>query len=126
MLNRGVRTKRRNNHRHFGRLRRQAVENAEVQATNKNTKMVYKTAGSEQGQCTLASLLPGAYDVSITAPGFNPYNRPNVSAGATEPRRLDVRLLEYQLGTLGDGREFRVQLTSPHPAQRRILEFLPY
>jgi hypothetical protein len=23
------------------------------------------------------------------------------------------------LGTLGDGQEFRVQLTSPHPAQRR-------
>jgi hypothetical protein len=95
----------------------QAVVNAQVQATNSNTKMVYKTAASDQGHYTLATLPPGAYDVSITAPGFNAYNRQNVSVGATEPPlRLDVRLLEYQLGTLGDGREFRVQLTSPHPA----------
>ncbi len=59
---------------------------------------------------------PGAYDISITAPGFNAYNRQNVAVAATEPLRLDIRLLEYQLGTLGDGREFRVQLTSPHAA----------
>jgi hypothetical protein len=94
----------------------QAVENAQVQATNKSTKMVYNTAGSEQGHYTLGTLPPGAYDISVIAPGFNVYNRPNVSVGATDLLRLDVRLLEYQLGTLGDGREFRVQLTSPHPA----------
>ena len=69
-----------------------------------------------QGHYTLATLPPGTYDVSINAPGFYPNNQQNVSVGATEPLRLDVHLLEYQLGTLGDGREFRVQLTSPHPA----------
>jgi hypothetical protein len=94
----------------------QAVANAKVQAANRSTKTVYKTAGSEQGHYTLAALPPGAYDVSIDAPGFYPKNQQNVSVGATEPLRLDVRLLEFQLGTLGDGREFRVQLTSPHPA----------
>jgi len=94
----------------------QAVADAQIQATNRNTKAVYKTAGSAQGQYTLAALPPGGYDVSINAPGFNVYNRQNVSVGATEPLRLDIRLLEYQLGTLGDGREFRAQLTTPHPA----------
>jgi hypothetical protein len=94
----------------------QAVANAQVQATNSNTKMVYKTTASEQGHYTLATLPPGAYDVSITASGFNAYNRQNISVDPREPLRLDVHLLEYQLGTLGDGREFRVQLTSPHPA----------
>ena len=94
----------------------QPVANTQVQATNRNTKAVYKAAGSEQGRYTLATLPPGAYDVSISAPGFYPNNQPNVSVGATEPLRLDVHLLEYQLGTLGDGREFRVQLTSPHTA----------
>ena len=78
--------------------------------------MVYKAAGSEHGHYTLAMLPAGTYDVSIIAPGFNAKNQQNVSVGATEPLRLDVRLLEYQLGTLGDGREFRVQLTSPHQA----------
>src|SRR6202020_3196235 len=90
--------------------------NAQVQATNKSTKAIYKAAGSTQGRYTLATLPPGAYDVSINAPGFYPNNQQNLSVGVKEPLRLDVRLLEYQLGTLGDGREFRVQLTSPHPA----------
>jgi hypothetical protein len=94
----------------------QAVPNAQVQAVNKSTKAVYKTAGSEKGRYTLATLPPGTYDVSINAPGFYANNQQNVSVGATEPLRLDVHLLEYQLGTLGDGREFRVQLTSPHSA----------
>src|ERR1700722_6333211 len=94
----------------------QAIAKAQGQATNKNTKAIYKPAGSAQGRYTLATLPPGAYDVSIYAPGFYPNNQQNVSVGAKEPLRLDVRLLEYQLGTLGDGREFRVQLTSPHPA----------
>jgi hypothetical protein len=94
----------------------EAVVNAQVQATDRSTKAVYKIAGSEKGHYTLPALPPGAYDVSVNAPGFYPYNRQNLSVGAIEPLRLDVRLLEYQLGTLGDGREFRVQLTSPHSA----------
>jgi hypothetical protein len=94
----------------------EGVGNAQVQATNRNTRTVYKAAGSEKGHYLLAQLPPGAYDLSITASGFYPYNQQNVSVDGKEPLRLAVRLLEYQLGTLGDGREFRVQLTSPHPA----------
>src|ERR1700728_191424 len=76
----------------------QPVANAQIQATNRSTKAVYKAASSDQGHYTLPTLPEGAYDLSITAPGFNAYNRPNVSIGATEPLRFDVRLLEYQLG----------------------------
>jgi hypothetical protein len=94
----------------------EAVANAQVQATNRSTKAIYKTAATDQGRYTLSKLPPGTYDVSVSAPGFYPTNRQNVSLGPAEPLRLDVRLLEYQLGTLGDGREFRVQLTSPHAA----------
>jgi hypothetical protein len=92
------------------------VASAQVQATNKNTKAIYKATSSEKGLFTLATLAPGEYDLSINAPGFTAYNQQNLTVGVSEPLRLDVRLLEYQLGTLGDGREFRVQLTSPHPA----------
>src|ERR1700722_2431729 len=94
----------------------EAVANAQVQATNRSTQAIYKTAATDQGRYTLSKLPPGTYDVAVSAPGFYPTNRQNVSLGPTEPLRLDVRLLEYQLGTLGDGREFRVQLTSPHAA----------
>jgi len=94
----------------------EAVANVQVQATNRSTKTVYKTAGSEKGHYTLATLPPGTYDISIDAPGFSAYNQQSVSVSATKPVRLDVHLLEFQLGTLGDGREFRIQQTSPHPA----------
>src|ERR1700722_4008321 len=93
-----------------------AVANAQIQATNRSTKMVYKTVGSTQGHYTLGTLPEGAYDLSITAPGFNAHSRQNVSVGAKEPLRLDVRLLESQTGTPGAGCEFRAQLTSPPPA----------
>ena len=92
----------------------QPVPHVQVQATNKLTKSVYKASGSEQGRFSLSALPPGDYDLSITAPGFYPSNR--TLTVANQPLQLDVRLLEYQLGTLGDGREFRVQLLSPHPA----------
>src|SRR5580658_9899402 len=94
----------------------QAVGNAQIQATNQSTSAVYKTSGSGKGDYTLAPLPAGEYDVSVTAPGFYAYTRQNVSVDAKAPLRLDVRLLEYQLGTLGDGREFRIDLTSPHAA----------
>lgn len=92
------------------------VASARIQATNTSTKTVYKAAASATGDYTLASLPPGAYDVSISAPGYNGLTRQNVSVSATAPLRLDVHLLEYQLGTLGDGREFQIDRTSEHPA----------
>jgi len=94
----------------------QAVVNAQAQATSRSTNTLYRSAGSESGRFTLTMLPPGSYDVSINAPGFNAFSRQDVAVTATEPIRLDVQLLEYQLGTLGDGREFRAQLISPHTA----------
>lgn len=91
------------------------VANPRVQAVNTATQSVYKTAGTAQGQFTLTGLPAGNYDVTIAAPGFYPIHK-TVTVTAAEPERLDVHLLEYQLGTLGDGREFRIQLTSPHAA----------
>ena len=92
-----------------------AVANPQVQAVNTATKSVHKTAGSARGEFAFTGLSPGNYDVTIVAPGYYAINK-TVSVGETEPARLDVHLLEYQLGTLGDGREFRIQLTSPHAA----------
>ncbi|HTA46437.1 MAG TPA: carboxypeptidase-like regulatory domain-containing protein [Bryobacteraceae bacterium] len=91
------------------------VPNAQVQATNTTTKATYK-ATADSGRFSLTSLPPGKYDISITAPGFNGWNQNNLSVTAAAPLRLDVHMLEYQLGTLGDGREFQIDRTSAHPA----------
>src|SRR6266849_3828275 len=90
------------------------VANAPIQAINISTHAVYKAASSEKGLYTLAQLPAGAYEVSVAALGFNPYVQKNVTVAAAQTLRLDIHLIDYQFDTLGDGREFRIDLISPH------------
>ncbi|HEV3334609.1 MAG TPA: carboxypeptidase-like regulatory domain-containing protein [Bryobacteraceae bacterium] len=95
-------------------LGREAVPNAPIQAINQSTNAIYKTVSSQTGQYTLVELPPGAYRLSVAAPGFDAYVQPNIAVAAKQTVNFDIHLVDYQLGTLGDGREFRIQLTSPH------------
>jgi hypothetical protein len=92
-----------------------AVANAPVQVTNKSTNQILKAASSQMGGYTLAQLPPGTYDLSVTVLGFNPYVQQNVTVAAAQTVHIDVHLFDYQFGTLGDGREFRIDLLSAHP-----------
>jgi len=91
------------------------VANIPVQAVNSSTNAIYKAVSSANGTYTLAQLPSGTYEISIAVQGFNPFSQKNVTLMATQTLRLDIHLMDYQLDTLGDGREFRVDLTSPHP-----------
>src|SRR5438067_10408937 len=90
------------------------VANAPIQATNTATKAVYKAATSNDGAYTLAPLPAGACEISVAAPGFNAYTEQNVTVRAGQTLRLDIHLMDFQLNTLGDGREFQISRTSPH------------
>ena len=92
----------------------QKVAKAPIQAVNAGTKAVYKTASSEMGSYTLAALPAGSYDLSVDAPGFNAFVRKGVQVGAGQNVRLDIHLLDFQLNTLGDGREFKIDQITPH------------
>jgi hypothetical protein len=92
------------------------VANATVEATNVSTKSLYKATSAEKGAYTIAQLPAGTYDVSVTMLGFNPFGPAKVTVSAGQASRFDVHLTDYQLGTLGDGREFRVSLLTPHAA----------
>src|SRR5579863_10384091 len=78
-----------------------AVSNAPVQFANKSTGQVLKATSSQTGVYTLAQVPPGTYDLSIAALGFNAYSRQNVTVGTAQTMHLDIRLVEYQFGTLG-------------------------
>ena len=91
------------------------VSNAPVQVTNTATKMVYKATSSDKGVYTLTQLPAGVYDLSIAATGFNPYSQQNVVVAAGQTLRLDIRVIDFQLNTLGDGREFAISRVTPHP-----------
>jgi hypothetical protein len=93
----------------------EAVANIPVQAVNSATNAIYKASSSANGVYTLAPLPSGAYEISVAAQGFNPFVQKNVALSATQTLHLDIHLTDYQLDTLGDGREFRIDLTSPHP-----------
>jgi hypothetical protein len=92
------------------------VANAPIQARNVSTNTVYRAASSEMGRYTLAQLPPGAYELSVNAPGFNPYLQPNLTVASAQTLSFDIHLIDFQFDTLGDGREFRIDQTTPHPA----------
>jgi len=91
------------------------VANAPVRATHTSTKKVYEAKSSERGAFTIGQLPAGDYDLSVDLLGFNAYSQKNVTVAAGQTLRFDIHLTEYQLDTLGDGRDFRVSLLSPHP-----------
>jgi len=90
------------------------VANAPIQATNTATNTVYKAASSEKGAYTIAQLPAGVYELSVAAPGFNPYTQQNVAVAAGQTLRFDIHLFDFQLNTLGDGRDFRISQITPH------------
>jgi hypothetical protein len=91
------------------------VANAPIQVTNVVTRALSRTTTSDKGRYALAQLPAGTYDLVVNAPGFNPYTKPGIVVASGQTVRLDIHITDYQLGTLGDGREFRVDLITPHP-----------
>src|SRR5437773_10619183 len=84
------------------------VANAPIQVTNMATKTRYTATSSEKGGYTIAQLPAGDYELSVAAPGFNAYSRQNVAVAAGETLRFDIHLVEFQVNSLGDGKEFRI------------------
>src|SRR5678815_5051536 len=68
------------------------LANAEVEARNAGTGQIYPTTSTATGNYTLAQLPAGAYELSITAPGFKRYNRPGLDLAPTQTLRIDVTM----------------------------------
>jgi len=94
------------------------VAKAPIQATNLATKSVYKAASSDKGSYALAGLPAGAYTLAVAAPGYNPYTEQNLVVRGGQTLTFDVHLTDFQLGTLGDGVEFRIDQLTPHATPR--------
>ena len=68
------------------------VPAATVTATHTGTGQVHTTTSSSTGGYSLPNLLPGAYDLTVTAPGFRAFTQKNVNVTVNTVRREDVRL----------------------------------
>ena len=96
-----------------------AVPNAQVSAKNSLTGASFSAQSAANGSYTLSGLTPGAYDISINSPPlFVPFLRTNVQVGAGQNLRLDVRLDDVLLNTLGDSGADFIKLMTPQPAPK--------
>lgn len=91
------------------------VKKAEIQATNQDTKAVYKATTSADGVYTLTQLPAGTYELSSTTQGFNPFVQRGVAVAPAQTLQLNLRLVDFQLNTLGDGRDSFAIDAAPHP-----------
>jgi Carboxypeptidase regulatory-like domain len=68
------------------------VPNANIQVTNTETAGVFKIGTSSTGNYTLANVPVGTYVLSVDAPGFKKYERPNLAVQVAETIRVDAVL----------------------------------
>lgn len=81
-----------------------AVPKAPVEATNLATKATYKAISATDGTYNLSGLPAGMYEISVeNVQFFLPFHDNAVHVGEGKNTRLDIRLDDFQLNTLGDG-----------------------
>jgi Carboxypeptidase regulatory-like domain len=90
------------------------VAKAEIQATNSETKAVYKATTAAAGVYTLAQLPAGTYELSSTTPGFNRFVQSNVRVAAAGTLQLSLHFEDTQLNTLGDNFNIISDMFKPH------------
>jgi hypothetical protein len=89
------------------------VKNAAIQATNAETKAVYKATISAAGVYILAQLPAGTYELATTTLGFGLVEK-NAKVTAAETLQLKLHLADVQLNTLGDNLALFVNWFTPH------------
>ncbi|WP_321476816.1 TonB-dependent receptor [uncultured Paludibaculum sp.] len=69
-----------------------AIIQATATLTNKGTGQVYEAKADEGGRFLIANVLPGDYDLKVTANGFRTQNRTDIRVSAAAVTRADVRM----------------------------------
>ena len=92
-----------------------AIPKAPVQAKNLDTNETYKAISASDGSYNL-TLPAGGYEISVgNVAFFLPFHQSGVQVAAGQTTRLDIRLDDFQLNTLGDGGEQFAQVLADKP-----------
>jgi hypothetical protein len=99
------------------------VKNAAIQATNVESKAVYKATTSPAGVYTFTPLPDGTYDLTSASLQFGSFVQKNIRVTAAETLQLNLHFQDLQLNTLGDnfdilGPWFRPHATPDGPTPR--------
>jgi hypothetical protein len=68
------------------------VPNAAITATNEATGIKATATSNGSGEFNIVNLLPGSYDMSVVAPGFQPYTIKGLSVQTSHSSTVDVPL----------------------------------
>src|SRR5215471_2404153 len=68
------------------------IASAPVVVKNTETGVLYEAASSATGNYTIVQAPAGAYELSVTVPGFKKYVRQNISVGVAQTVRLDITM----------------------------------
>jgi hypothetical protein len=94
-----------------------AVPKASVQARNTGTGVSYSARSGADGNYALSGVAPGNYELSVSNPPFFlPFSRKDIPVEAGKTVRIDVRLDDVTLNTLGDGGEQFADRMADKPA----------
>src|SRR5690242_7046964 len=77
-----------------------AIPNATVQITNSSTKQARSAKPDQQGRFVFTEVLPGTFTLTIDAPGFKKYERPEVVVTAAE--RVTLPPIALQVGDVSE------------------------
>ena len=93
-----------------------AVPKAPIEVRNLDTKATYKVQSTPDGSYELGGLPAGAYEISVNYPPFFlPFHQTGVQVTEGKTTRLDFRLDDFNLNTLGDGGEQFVRQLADKP-----------
>ena len=68
------------------------IASAPIELRNVETGQLYAVATTESGNCSIAQLPVGRYELNVNVAGFKKFNRQNVTLAAAQVMRLDVAL----------------------------------
>ena len=81
-----------------------AVAKAAIQAKNAATGATFTAQSAATGSYTLAGLPAGTYELSASLPAMKPFNQPGVVVQGAQTSRINIRLEDVQINTLGESR----------------------
>lgn len=94
-----------------------AVPKASVEAKNTATGVSYSARSGADGNYTISGVAPGSYELLVANPPFFlPFSRNDVQVEAGKTVRINVRLDDLGLNTLGDGGEQFAERMADKPA----------
>jgi hypothetical protein len=93
------------------------ISGVAIQAKNTAGPM-YSAHSDASGKYELTGLSAGRYALTALSPGLAPYLKPDFKLRPGETIRVDIRLSDLQLNTLGEDRAYYTGLMTAHDAPR--------